>query len=224
MPERAEFDPAAGRYKILGGPRKRSAAELRTLSRSLGVAHPTEGIDIRPALRDVAAEWYDRRIAARTRTTQRIRGRSNPKLVTETEHYELTAGVAIGGLALVLGWEASQSISHGLAGMDPKSWMTDIADWIEGKPAAGNIADNSLGGWISANVMAILSPPTPPPPAPSAPPPPPAPSPAPSPSPPPPSGPPPVQFDALGIPYCGNGYVPQYRNGAWVCVPWFPLA
>lgn len=156
------FDLSAGAYRNLVPQRKRSRAELATLRRDLGVAHPTEGVSTSPAVRDVAREWYDRALLSRRTVTTRKVGK---RLVTTTDERTLTVGMAIGAGALILGWEAGQSIAHGLAGLNPSSWVDDIEAWVSGTPTTSpSLAENSVGGIIEAHLVALLNPP---PPAPS---------------------------------------------------------
>jgi hypothetical protein len=153
-----DFDPSSGAYRILGD--------------HPGVEQPgvTRG-------KPLAVEWYDRTFASRRTTVTRIRGKVRPKVVTESEGIEVTVGLALGGAALLLAWETGQSIAHGLAGLNPTNWAADIEAYVTGKPQPGNIAQNSVGGFLVAQVMSVLEPapvadppPLPPPSQPSLPP------------------------------------------------------
>lgn len=134
------YDRSAGKYRILGFHE--------------GVIQP--GVE-----RGIPApfEWYEKRIAARRRIRSRVVGKKHPRIVTEDEEAHVTVGLAIGGIGLLLAWEAAAMLAHGLAGLDPLSWTTDIADWIEGKqPASDSITTTTVGGFLTAEVMSLLSP------------------------------------------------------------------
>lgn len=137
---RPQYDTSAGKYRILGFHE--------------GVIQPgvEQGV---PA----AFEWYEKRIASRRRIRSRVVGKKHPRLVTEDEEAHLTVGLVLGGVGLLLAWEASAMLAHGLAGLDPLSWTTDIADWIEGKqPASDSVTTTTVGGFLTAEVMTFLAP------------------------------------------------------------------